>query len=289
MTTDVTVLGTGLLGAPAARRLLATGLRVTVWNRTPEKAAALAGAGARVAASPREALAASPVSLLFLADAAAIAATVLSRESRGALAGRTVIQMGTIGPGESRRFLREVEEAGGTWVEAPVLGSIPEALAGTLQVMVGGTEEQLEALRPVLSRLGPEPFLAGPVGSAAALKLGLNQLIASLTAAFATSLAFVRAEGVDVGQFLGVLRKSALFAPTFDKKLPRMLSGDYSSPNFPVKHLLKDVQLFVRAAGASGVSTDLPESVARVVARAMAIGLSDDDYSALYRAVEPRG
>ncbi|KAA0252746.1 NAD(P)-dependent oxidoreductase [Acidobacteria bacterium ACD] len=289
MTTDVTVLGTGLLGAPAARRLLATGLRVTVWNRTPERAAALAADGARVAASAVDALRASPVTFLFLADAAAVASTLLSAGSREALTGRTVVQMGTIGPDESRRFLRDVEEAGGTWVEAPVLGSIPEALAGTLQVMVGGTPDQLEALRPLLSRLGPEPFLAGPVGSAAALKLGLNQLIGTLTAAFATSLAWVRAEGVDVDQFLRVLRKSALHAPTFDKKLPRMLSGDYSSPNFPVKHLLKDIDLFVRAAGASGVATDLPESVSRVVARAMAMGLSDEDYSALYRAVEARG
>lgn len=289
MTTDVSLLGTGLLGAPSARRLLETGLAVTVWNRTREKAQALAPFGARVADTPAEALAASPVALLFLADAAAVGASVLNAEARGVLPSRTVVQMGTIGPGESRRLRRKVETAGGTYVEAPVLGSIPEALAGTLQVMVGGTDAQLRDLLPLLSRLGSAPFLVGPVGTASAMKLGLNQLIGSLTTAFATSLAYVRAEGVDVEPFLRVLRGSALHAPTFDKKLPRMLSGDYSSPNFPVKHLLKDMQLFVAAATAAGVAADVPGSVARVVERAIEMGLADGDYSALYRAVEPRG
>ena len=289
MPTDVSLLGTGLLGAPSARRLLETGLCVTVWNRTREKAHALAPYGARVADTAAEALAASPVALLFLADAAAIGASVLTAEARNVLPSRTVVQMGTIGPGESRRLQRKVGMAGGTYVEAPVLGSIPEALAGTLQVMVGGTGAQLRDLLPLLSRLSLAPFLVGPVGTASALKLGMNQLIGSLTAAFATSLAYVRAEGVEVEPFLRVLRGSALHAPTFDKKLPRMLSGDFSSPSFPVKHLLKDMQLFVAAATAAGVATELPGSVARLVERAVEMGLGDRDYSALYRAVEPRG
>jgi len=198
-----------------------------------------------------------------------------------ALAGRTVVQMGTIGPDESRAFAAGVAAAGGEWVEAPVLGSIPQADSGTLQVMVGGTSEQLERLEPLLSRLGRDVRLVGAVGKAAALKLALNQLIGSLTAAFATSLAYVRAEGIPAEFFMEVLRPSALYAPTFDKKLGRMLDGEYSNPTFPLRLLRKDVELFRRAALAAGVSPRVAEGALAVVDAAMEKALGDGDYAAL--------
>ena len=286
MATDVTLLGTGLLGAPMARRLLDTGLAVTVWNRTAAKAEALGVHGAAVAGSPAEALEASPVSLLMLADAPAIRRTVFSPEAAARLGGRTLVQMGTIGPGESVALAAEAAASGAAWLEAPVLGSIPEALSGTLQVLAGGSEDDVERLTPLLSRLGTVRRV-GAVGTAAALKLALNQLIATLTAAFATSLAYVRAEGVPVETFLDVLRRSALHAPTFDKKLPRMLAHDYTRPNFPVKHLLKDVSLFVAAAGAAGIDARLARAAGELAGKAIAMGLGETDYSAVARAVEP--
>ncbi|HYN41507.1 MAG TPA: NAD(P)-dependent oxidoreductase [Thermoanaerobaculia bacterium] len=278
---DVSVLGTGLLGAPIAFRLASTGLAVTIWNRSASKAEALGEAGLQVASTAVEALLASPVTILMLADAPAIREVLFSPEAVAALAGRTVVQMGTIGPDESRAFAAEVAAAGGEWVEAPVLGSIPQADSGTLQVMVGGTAEQLERLEPLLSALGRDVRLVGEVGMAAALKLALNQLIGSLTAAFATSLAYVRAEGIETELFMDVLRPSALYAPTFDKKLGRMLDGEYSNPTFPLRLLRKDVDLFVRAARASGVAPRMAEAMLSVVDAAMGRGLADGDYAAL--------
>ncbi len=245
---DVSLLGTGLLGAPIALRLASTGLAVTVWNRTASRAEPLGEAGLDVASTAAEALLASPVTILMLADAPAIRAVLFAPEALAAVAGRTVVQMGTIGPDESRAFAVEIAEAGGEWVEAPVLGSIPQADSGTLQVMVGGTAGQLERLEPLLSCLGRDVRLVGDVGKAAALKLALNQLIGSLTASFATSLACVRAEGLDPETFMAILRPSALYAPTFDKKLGRMLEAEYSNPTFPLRLLRKDVELFARAA-----------------------------------------
>jgi hypothetical protein len=86
---------------------------------------------------------------------------------------------------------------------------------------------------------------------------------------------------------MNVLRPSALYASTFDKKLGRMLSGDYRNPNFPLEHLLKDVDLFVRAAERDGVGTAIPRAAAEVVRRALGLGLAGLDYSALARGVEP--
>ena len=282
---DVSLLGTGLLGAPIALRLASTGLDVTVWNRTAEKARALADAGLAVAAAAEEALAASPVAILMLADGPAIREVVLSDAGRGALAGRTVVQMGTIGSDESRAFAAEVAAAGGEWVEAPVLGSIPQADSGTLQVMVGGTGEQAARLAPIFARLGRDVRHVGEVGKAASLKLALNQLIGSLTAAFATSLASVRAEGIDPELFMEVLRPSALYAPTFDKKLGRMLEREYANPTFPLKLLRKDLALFARAARAAGLAPALPEAVLEVVDAAVRAGHADDDYAALAEGV----
>ena len=286
---DVSLLGPGRLGGAIARRLLATGLDVTLWNRTPEKAAGLGAAGARVTRAPAEAFSSAPVALLVLADAAAIRDVLAAPGVAAALAGRTFVQMGTIAPDESRAFCREVEAAGGGYVEAPVLGSIPQAETGTLAVMVGGTAEQLAALRGILGRLSAEPLLVGPVGKAATLKLALNQLIGSLTCAFALSLGLVRREGIDVERFLSVLRPSALHAPTFDKKLQRMLDGDFASPTFPARHLLKDMALVARVAREAGLDARLPESVVGVLGRTLALGLADADYSALARAVEDPG
>lgn len=282
---DVSLLGTGLLGAPIALRLASTGLAVTVWNRTASRAAPLGEAGMDVASTAAEALLASPVTILMLADAPAIRAVLFAPEALAAVAGRTVVQMGTIGPDESRAFAVEIAEAGGEWVEAPVLGSIPQADSGTLQVMVGGTSGQLERLEPLLSCLGRDVRLVGDVGKAAALKLALNQLIGSLTASFATSLACVRAEGLDPETFMAILRPSALYAPTFDKKLGRMLEAEYSNPTFPLRLLRKDVELFARAASAAGVKPRMAEAVLGIVDAAMEKGLGDGDYAALAEAL----
>ncbi len=278
---DVSLLGTGLLGKPIALRLAATGLEVTVWNRTASKAEALGEAGLQVVSTAAEALLASPVTILMLADAPAIREVLFSPDAGAVLAGRTVVQMGTIGPDESRAFAAEVAAAGAEWVEAPVLGSIPQADSGTLQVMVGATTEQLGRLEPLLSALGRDVRLVGEVGKAAALKLALNQLIGSLTAAFATSLAYVRAEGIPVELFMEVLRPSALYAPTFDKKLGRMLDGEYANPTFPLRLLRKDLELFRRAALAAGVSPRVAEGVLAVVDAAMQKDLGGGDYAAL--------
>jgi 3-hydroxyisobutyrate dehydrogenase len=278
---DVSLLGTGLLGAPMALRLAATGLEVTVWNRTAARSEWLGEAGLAVAASAAGAIVASPFTILMLADAPAIRDVLFSREAVTALAGRTVVQMGTIGPDESRAFAEEVAAAGGEWVEAPVLGSIPQADSGTLQVMVGGTAEQYERLGSLLAALGRDVRLVGEVGTAAALKLALNQLIGSLTAAFATSLAYVRAEGIPAELFMEVLRPSALYAPTFDKKLGRMLDREYSNPTFPLRLLRKDVELFARAARSAGVAPQMAEAVLSVVDTAIGKALADGDYSAL--------
>ncbi len=280
-------LGTGLMGLPMAQRLLETNIELVAYNRTPAKLEPLRVAGAAIAQHPHEVIRACECVILMLTDASAIRSMLLSDPSRQQLAGRTVIQMGTITPTDSRAIRDEVVAAGGEYLEAPVLGSIPEALAGKLIVMVGGSTKQFQRWLELLQHFGCEPLLIGSVGTAAAVKLALNQLIASLTAAFALSLGFVQHQGIDIELFMQILRNSALYAPTFDKKLQRMIDQNYSNPNFPTKHLMKDTDLFIAEAKSAGLNISSIEGVRKLLEMVVNKGLAEQDYSSLFSAINP--
>jgi 3-hydroxyisobutyrate dehydrogenase len=283
----VTLLGTGLMGRPMGERILAAGHRLTVFNRSREKAELLRSSGAEIAASAAAAINSAECVILMLADGAAIREVLFDEDPKPDLGQRTVIQMGSISPTESIGFHKEVVERGGDYLEAPVLGSIPEARAGSLLVMMGASHFLFKRWSTFLQCFGPEPLLVGEVGKAAALKLALNQLIASLTAGFAMSLGFVQRQRVEIDVFMKIVRQSALYAATFDKKLERMLNRDYANPNFPTKHLLKDVKLFRDEAEAVHLELRTIEGIGGLLALTLDKGFADDDYSAVFEAVSP--
>lgn len=279
---DISLLGTGLLGGAIGERLLARGHGLTVWNRSPERCAPLLALGARAAASPAAAVGSGELLVTVLSDGPTTRAVLLEQAGE-ALAGKLVLQVATIAPEQSRELAAALAERGAELLELPVLGSRPEALAGTLQLMAGGSTAALERARPVLADLGGEPHHLGPVGAALTTKLALNQLIASLTHSFSLSLHLVQRGGVAVEAFMAILRASALHAPTFDKKLAKELADDYANPNFPTAHLRKDLQLFLQAATGAGLKTEGLAGLARLLEGATAAGLDDLDYSALHR------
>lgn len=290
----VGVVGTGLMGAPMALRLLSAGHQVWVYNRTQARLKPLELAGAISCLTVEALVAQVDVLILMVTNGAAIRTLLLpdraapsAVEGVATLANRTVIQMGTIAPLESRALQQEFSQRGANYLEAPVLGSIPEAKNGKLIVMVGAEPDSYRQWSPLLHCFGDRVYHAGPVGAGAALKLAMNQLIGSLTAAFAQSLGLMQQEGIDTDLFMDVLRQSAVYAPTFDKKLKRMKTRNFADPNFPAKHLLKDMTLFVEAARAAGLEPLPAESVQKIVERVVRSGLADDDYSALFNIISP--
>jgi 3-hydroxyisobutyrate dehydrogenase-like beta-hydroxyacid dehydrogenase len=284
---DVSLIGTGLMGGPMAERLLGAGHRVTVFNRTREKALPLAEKGAVVASSAQEAVAASAATILMLKDAGAIRDLLYDDSSLPDLSGRTIIQMSTIAPGESATLEESVCQAGGEYLEAPVLGSTPQAREGKLLVLVGGSQEAFDRWVDLLRAFGPEPVRIGDVGRAAALKLALNQLIPSLAAMFSLSLGMVRRHGIEVEVFMDILRQSTFFAQAFDRKLPQMLARDFTSTNFPAELMLKDLHLIRGEATALGLDAHGLDGVIEIVRRTVASGHGREDYSALYQIVDP--
>ncbi len=282
----ISLVGTGLMGAAMTERLLTLGHDVVVYNRTKDKCRVLQQQGAILARSAAEAIQASPCTILMLSDAAAIHDAVFAARKPD-FQNRTVIQMGTIAPSESLALGYAIRSGIGDYFEAPVLGSITEARAGRLVVMVGGTAEHVERWNEALTCFCEAPVLVGPIGQAATLKLALNQLLAAQMTAFALSLGLIQRSGVAVGTFMNVLRQSSLMAPMFERKLPRLLDRDYANPRFSTGNLLKDVRLSLQAAKEANVATPSLDGVRDVFEHAVALGLHDLDYAAVYEAVAP--
>ncbi len=282
----VSLIGIGLMGQALGQHLLAQGIDLTVFNRTTEKTSGLVALGASEAISAQHAVTASDIVLLMLSDSDAII-SILDKISAEALKDKLIIQMGTIGPQQSRNIAQKIENKRGRYLECPVLGSLPEARTGTLILMAGGKPADYETALPLLNIIGSEPRLIGSIGQGATVKLAMNQLIAGLTASFSLSLALVEKEGIDIEQFMSIVRDSALYAPTFDKKLDRMVKRDFSNPNFPTKHLSKDTDLFLTVAQQVGLDTSGLEGISALLIKALARGLADTDYSAVYAAVNP--
>ena len=277
--TAVAVLGTGLLGTAIATRLLDQGLDVHVWNRDPSRLSPLVEKGATALEAPQHAAENQRTLITVLRDGETTTSVV---GAVGTLQGSTVIPMGTMGVEESRKLAIQVADQGGRYLEAPVLGSRPQALSGTLLVMAGGEALDFNQQHELLTHLAEQPMHVGPVGSGAATKLALNQMIASLTHSFSLSIRLIQRSGVPVETFMKILRPSALYAPTFDKKLQRMLDQHYSDPNFSTALLRKDLRLFLEEAAAAGLQTSGLQGLATLLEDAQEGDLDGQDYCALH-------
>jgi len=281
----VSVLGAGLMGSPFSLRLLGEGHEVTVYNRSSDKLTHLISKGANITTNPFDAIANSKIIIMMLSGYSAITEVLFSTPID--MKDKLFVQMGTISPNESRELFTRISRLGAKYIEAPVLGSIPEALSGKLIVMVGGSLDDFNYVVPILDCLGEKPILIGDVGTAAALKLAMNQLIAALTTAFSLSLGFCMRNGVDMEKYMDVVRQSALYAQTYDKKLKKYLERNFDGANFSAKHLNKDVNLFLADAESLGMDCSSLQGIAKITAQAIKQGLGDKDYSAIYEIINP--
>ena len=279
----IALLGTGLLGSAIGQRLMHQGVDVAVWNRRPARCQSLLDGGATEISQLAGAAQNSEAIITVLRDGPVTQQVV---EELGDLKGRCVIPMGTMGVSEIRYLNQQIRSQNGQCLEAPVLGSKPQATSGTLLVMAGGNPDLFNQQRALLSLLCANPMLVGPIGSGAATKLALNQLIASLTHAFSLSLRLVQQAGVSVETFMDILRSSALYAPTFDKKLQRMLDGHYSNPNFSTDLLRKDLRLFIEEATAAGLQSGGLRGLDDLLQEAQGSPLDQLDYCALHELTQ---
>ena len=248
---SVALLGSRLLGEAIGRRLLAQGVELKVWNRTPERCQTLIADGAQAVPDLSSLAEGCSTVITVLRDAPVTQAVV---RELGDLRGGCLMPMGTMGITEIRDLADQVQHQNGHCLEAPVLGSKPQALKGELLVMAGGESGLFDQQRPLLEHLSQEPMLVGPIGSGAATKLALNQLIASLTHAFSLSLRLVQQAGVPVETFMAILPTLGALCPHLRQEAAADARTVTTTTRTSAQLMLrKDLRLFLEEATAAGL------------------------------------
>jgi 3-hydroxyisobutyrate dehydrogenase-like beta-hydroxyacid dehydrogenase len=275
----IAVLGLGAMGERMARRLMAAGHVVTVYNRTPERARQLVQAGAKGAATPREAAMESRVVLSMVRDDEASRQVWLDSRD-GALAALApdglAIEASTLTPAWVEELSRSVEMRGTHFLEAPVVGSRPQAEAGQLIVLAGGSPAAFEAARPLLEPLAAAIHHAGPVGHGAVLKLAVNTLFAVQVAALGEVLGMVRKAGIDEQRAVEILGGMPVTSPAMRAVSSLMASKTYD-PLFPIGLVEKDLGYAVEAARRADADVPTTEAVRAVYRQALEAGFGGDN------------
>lgn len=279
----VALIGLGVMGAGMASNWLAKGFALSVFNRTPAKADALARKGANVAATPREAAAGADFIFAMVADDDASRSVWLGPDGAlaGAKRGAVVVESSTVTPGWARELARHAEARGCGFLDAPVGGSRQAAESGTLRFFAGGEPATFEAARPALSAVGSAMKLLGPVGAGATWKLINNQLVAAQTAALAEALAVAEKAGFEKARISELILAGAAASPIVKVKLGRMLEGDFEPADFALSLMLKDARYAIALAQSLGAPADVISGAAKAFARAEAKGLGPRDFSAV--------
>ena len=279
----IAILGLGIMGGGMAANWLAKGFEVAVWNRTASKAQALAGKGAKVAATPREAATGANFIFAMVADDDASRSVWLGNDGAlaGAKKGAIGVESSTLTPDWVRELGRHAEAKGCGFLDAPVGGSRAAAEGGQLRFFVGGDPQTYESARPALSAVGTKMDLLGPLGAGATWKLINNQLAAGQIAALAEALEVAKKAGFKDEQISELILGGAPASPIVKLKLPRMLAQDFEPTDFALNLMLKDARYAAALARSLGASAGMIEGAAKAFARADAKGLGAKDIAAV--------
>lgn len=277
---NITLLGTGLLGSGMAESMLRRGVAVTVWNRTAEKTAPLAAAGARVAASPEEAVASADEVHMVLPDDAVVDG-VLGRICPHVKASATVVDHSTTSPAGTKMRLPRLAAGGTRFLHAPVFMSPQMARDSMGLMMVSGAADVFESLRPSLAAMAADVWYLGDRPDlAAAYKIFGNSMLFAISAGVADILAMARNLDVPALDAVGVFDRfnAAGAIAGRGKKIAR---GDFTA-SFELTMARKDIRLMIEAAGQEALIA-LPAIAARMD-KAIAEGFGKQDLGAIARS-----
>ena len=275
--TRVAFLGLGAMGAPMARRILAAGFPLTVWNRRRDRALAIAGAA--IAETPREAAAAADVVCTMLSDPAALQAVAVGRDGlvAGLSPGKIWLDFSTVTPEASRRAAARAREMGADFCDVPVAGSVKPATDGTLKLIAGGDEAVLAKAKPVLDAVSAETLHFGEVGQGSAMKLVNNLMYGVTLAAFGEALALARSLRLPPEKTRAWLLSIPSVAPYLKAKVD-FLDGGGEPAAFRLALMEKDLRLVVEAGGGPAAAP-VVEAARGDYERARKAGLGEKDFS----------
>lgn len=275
---SVAVLGLGEMGGGMAHALLRAGFDVAVFNRTPQKAAALVRAGASLLKAAAEAGRAD-VLVLSLADENAVESVLFGEVAPSLTAGTVVLDTTTVSPSYARRSVERLAETGVRGVEVRVVGNADMARAGQLRIFTGGDQATVDSVRPLLSAMGKETHHLGPAGHASALKLALNLLLGVQTAGLAEAARLADAAGIGRDGLLDVVLNSGWRSPVLAFRAERMRRREYEPAGFRAELMHKDLDLAMRCA--EGMPLPLTSRAAQRYGEIVAQGRGDEDAAVL--------
>jgi 3-hydroxyisobutyrate dehydrogenase len=283
----VAVLGTGIMGAGMARSLLRSGLDVIVWNRSPTRAAPLAGDGAHVAGTAAEAVAGVDAVVTMLWDGGSVA-EVMTAALPAAPVGVLWAQTSTVSLHDAGvRLPALASRYRARYVDAPVLGTRQAAEEGKLLVLAAAPAPLRDRVRPLFDAVAARTvWVSERPGDGARLKLVANSWVGTIVAATAQAIAFAEALGLDPQLFLDAVRGGAVDTPFVHLKGQAMIAGQFP-PSFTVDGAVKDTGLIAAAMRASGTDATLMDAVARQFRKAADGGHAGEDMAAVYRAFRP--
>ena len=280
----VAVIGAGRMGGAMVGTLRSAGYDVTIYNRSRDKADAVAKAtGASVAATPAEAAASSRVVLSSLADDNAVIATHTGPDGTvsGLASESVLVETSTINPHTLSVLEPDVTATGATLLDGPVSGSVVLVQQGKLTFMVGGEASALETVRPVLEALSAQIFHVGELGAGATIKLAVNAIVHSTNVALAEALVLAEEAGVDRATAYEVFAGSAAASPFLAYKQAAFVDPENAPVAFSLDLVKKDLDLILGLADSVGVSMTQLTGGQTVTELAIAAGYGDSDMSAV--------
>ena len=274
MSRKVAVVGLGGMGSGLAFALVAAGFPVTVYNRTAEKAAPLAQAGATVVDSAAAAAKDADVVLLSLSDESAVEEVLFGEMAPVLAPGTTVVDTSTVSVAYAQEAAKRLDDLGLRRVESCVIGNPMMAKAGQLRVFAAGRESDVDDVSDVLAALSQEVRYLGPPGHATTLKLAFNLLLGLQTAALAETVQFAEGVGLDRVMLLDALDNSGWRSPILSFRSQFMKTGNYQPAGFRTVLMHKDIRL---AQEAVDVRLPLTEQASKHYEAAIAAGRGDED------------
>jgi 3-hydroxyisobutyrate dehydrogenase-like beta-hydroxyacid dehydrogenase len=285
---SVGFVGLGIMGSRQAANLAKAGYELTVFNRTRERAEAWAAEhGGTVAGSPREVAEASEIVITMVVDGDQVRQMILGED--GALAGareRTLfVDMSTIAPATARELAETLSAQGHAFVDAPVTGSSPKAEAGTLTIMAGGAEADVERARPLFEVMGEKIVHAGPAGQGQAVKVLSQGVTAVNCATLAQAVTVGRRIGLDLDALLQVMTGGSSDSTMRELKGKAMVDHDIPVL-FKLEHMLKDVVLCLEESRAAGASFPFAGLAGELYSAGVGRGLGQEDFASVLEVVE---
>lgn len=280
----IAILGSGAMGSRIAQNLLNANYPIVVYNRTAAKASPLVERGAIFAPTPREAAEQAGVVISMVTDDA-ISRTVWLDSETGAAAGLSegsvAIESSTVTVDWTRELAIEIEPRGATFLDAPVVGSRPQAEAGRLIYLVGGKAETLTQVQPILLSAGASSVHhVGTVGQGMLMKLAVNALFAIQVAALAETLGLLVNDGITLEQAMAYLGELPVISPAA-KVAGSLMVENRHAPLFPIELVEKDLRYLIATAQLFDALTPTSTAIHQIYQEAIARGLSNDNITGI--------